>query len=44
MGCSVKHCHGATGAGDGGSITSNLFCIPHYNDEKLLRRAGVANE
>jgi mono/diheme cytochrome c family protein len=36
-----EHCHGATGAGDG-TITHAIYsAVPHYNDEKLKRRAGV---
>jgi mono/diheme cytochrome c family protein len=36
-----EHCHGATGAGDG-TITHAIYsAVPHYNDDKLLRRAGV---
>ena len=37
-----EHCHGATGAGDG-TITHAIYsAVPHYNDEKLKRRAGVS--
>ena len=36
-----EHCHGATGAGDG-TITHAIYsAVPHYNDKKLKRRAGV---
>ena len=36
-----EHCHGATGSGDG-TITHAIYsAVPHYNDEKLKRRAGV---
>ena len=36
-----EHCHGATGTGDG-TITHAIYsAVPHYNDEKLKRRAGV---
>ena len=36
-----KHCHGEFGAG-GGSITHPIYsAIPHYNNDKLLRRSGV---
>jgi len=36
-----EHCHGATGAGDG-TITHAIYsAVPHYNDGKLNRRAGV---
>ena len=36
-----EHCHGATGAGDG-TITHAIYsAVPHYNDEKIKRRAGV---
>ena len=35
-----KHCHGANGAG-GGSITHPLYsAVPHYNDQKQIRRSG----
>ena len=36
-----EHCHGETGAGDGTIKHAIYSAIPHYNDEKLLRRAGV---
>ena len=36
-----EHCHGATGAGDGTIKHAIYSAVPHYNDEKLLRRAGV---
>ena len=36
-----EHCHGATGAGDGTVKHAVYSAVPHYNDEKLLRRAGV---
>jgi mono/diheme cytochrome c family protein len=36
-----EHCHGETGAG-GGSVKHALYsAVPHYNDGKLIRRAGV---
>ena len=36
-----EHCHGETGAGDG-TITHAVYsAVPHYNDDALLRRAGV---
>ena len=35
-----KHCHGPTGAG-GGSITHPIYsAVPHYNDNKQIRRTG----
>ena len=35
-----KHCHGPNGAG-GGSITHPIYsAIPHYNDNKQIRRTG----
>ncbi len=35
-----EHCHGANGAG-GGSITHPIYsAIPHYNDNKQIRRTG----
>lgn len=35
-----KHCHGPNGAG-GGSIMHPIYAvIPHYNDDKLIRRSG----
>ena len=36
-----EHCHGKTGAGDGTIKHAIYSVVPHYNDEKLLRRAGV---
>ena len=36
-----EHCHGATGTGDGTIKHAIYSAVPHYNDEKLLRRAGV---
>ena len=36
-----EHCHGETGAGDGTIKHAIYSAVPHYNDEKLLRRAGV---
>lgn len=36
-----EHCHGATGAGDGTMTHPIYSAVPHYNDSKLLRRAGV---
>jgi len=36
-----EHCHGATGAGDGTINHAIYSAVPHYNDETLLRRAGV---
>jgi cytochrome c len=36
-----EHCHGETGAG-GGTVKHALYSVvPHYNDGKLIRRAGV---
>ncbi len=36
-----EHCHGETGAG-GGTVKHALYsAVPHYNDGKLIRRAGV---
>lgn len=35
-----KHCHGPNGAG-GGSITHPIYsAVPHYNDDKQIRRSG----
>ena len=35
-----KHCHGPNGAG-GGSITHPIYsAVPHYNDNKQIRRTG----
>ena len=35
-----KHCHGPNGAG-GGSITHPIYsAVPHYNDDKQIRRTG----
>ena len=36
-----EHCHGATGAGDGTINHAIYSAVPHYNDGKLKRRAGV---
>ena len=36
-----EHCHGATGTGDGTIKHAIYSAVPHYNDAKLLRRAGV---
>ena len=36
-----EHCHGATGTGDCTIKHAIYSAVPHYNDEKLLRRAGV---
>ena len=36
-----EHCHGATGTGDGTIKHAVYSAVPHYNDEELLRRAGV---
>ena len=36
-----EHCHGETGAGDGTIKHAIYSAVPHYNDNKLLRRAGV---
>ena len=36
-----EHCHGATGSGDGTMTHPIYSAVPHYNDEKLKRRAGV---
>ena len=36
-----EHCHGATGTGDGTIKHAIYSAVPHYNDEKLLRRADV---
>jgi len=36
-----EHCHGETGTGDGTINHAIYSAVPHYNDEKLLRRAGV---
>jgi len=36
-----EHCHGATGAGDGTIKHAIYSAVPHYNDGKLKRRAGV---
>mgnify|MGYP001323091469 FL=1 len=36
-----EHCHGETGTGDGTIKHAIYSAVPHYNDEKLLRRAGV---
>ena len=36
-----EHCHGATGTGDGTIKHAIYSAVPHYNDEELLRRAGV---
>ena len=36
-----EHCHGETGAGDGTIKHAVYSAVPHYNDEKSLRRAGV---
>lgn len=36
-----KHCHGPNGAG-GGSITHPIYsAVPHYNDNKQIRRSGA---
>ncbi len=36
-----KHCHGSNGAG-GGSITHPIYsAVPHYNDNKQIRRSGA---
>ena len=36
-----KHCHGPNGAG-GGSIAHPIYsAIPHYNDNKQIRRSGA---
>ena len=36
-----KHCHGLNGAG-GGSITHPIYsAVPHYNDNKQIRRSGT---
>ena len=36
-----EHCHGENGAG-GGSITHPIYSVvPHYNDNKLLRRCDL---
>ena len=35
-----KHCHGPNGAG-GGSITHPIYsAVPHYSDDKQVRRSG----
>ncbi len=35
-----NHCHGPNGAG-GGSITHPIYsAVPHYNDDKQIRRTG----
>ena len=36
-----EHCHGETGTGDGTIKHAIYSAVPHYNDTKLLRRAGV---
>jgi mono/diheme cytochrome c family protein len=37
-----KHCHGSNGAG-GGSITHPIYsAVPHYNDNKQIRRSGTS--
>ena len=36
-----EHCHGETGTGDGTIKHAIYSAVPHYNDEKLLRRAGA---
>jgi mono/diheme cytochrome c family protein len=36
-----EHCHGETGTGDGTIKHAIYSAVPHYNDEKLLRRADV---
>ena len=36
-----EHCHGATGSGDGTIKHALYSAVPHYNDKKILRRAGV---
>ena len=36
-----EHCHGETGAGDG-TITHAIYsAVPHYNDDKTIRRSGT---
>ncbi len=36
-----KHCHGQNGAG-GGTITHPVYsAVPHYNDNKQIRRSGT---
>tara|TARA_B100001758_G_scaffold185011_1_gene161741 strand:- start:820 stop:1395 length:576 start_codon:yes stop_codon:yes gene_type:complete len=36
-----QHCHGPNGAG-GGSITHPIYsAVPHYNDNKQVRRSGT---
>ena len=36
-----EHCHGKTGAGDGTVKHALYSAVPHYNDDKLIRRSGT---
>ena len=36
-----EHCHGATGAGDGTMTHAIYSAVPHYNDDKTIRRSGT---
>ncbi|MBC8266583.1 MAG: cytochrome c [Flavobacteriales bacterium] len=36
-----EHCHGKTGAGDGTVMHALYSAVPHYNDNKLLRRCNL---
>ena len=36
-----KHCHGASGSGDGTIKHPIYSAVPHYNDSKLLRRCNL---
>lgn len=36
-----EHCHGETGTGDGTIKHAIYSAVPHYNDEKLLRRCNL---
>jgi cytochrome c len=36
-----KHCHGKTGTGDGTMTHVIYSAVPHFNDDKTIRRSGT---
>ncbi len=36
-----EHCHGKNGVGDGTVKHAVYSAVPHYNDDKLIRRSGT---
>ena len=36
-----EHCHGETGAGDGTMTHVIYSAVPHFNDDKTIRRSGT---